>query len=135
MGSPIEVAAAGVLPPCRTGVFSGAATTSEKYLDLWATRADPVTGANVVRALAGRYLTLQADGGDVYFQLCTLNSDTITPSAAADDFAAVNCVKVAAGDRLDIWVPSPASKLQYLVYKTASGTATLRIWPSSSKMT
>lgn len=134
MSSPIETAAAGVMPPCRGGIYCASATTTDKYLDLWATRTDPVTGQAVQRALTGRYLTLQADGGDVYFQLCTQGSDTITPTAAADDFANANAIRLGDGDRLDLWIPSPASKLQYLVFRTASSTATLRVWPSSSKM-
>ena len=135
MSSPIETAAAGVLPPVRGGIYCASVTTTDKYLDLWAARTDPVTGLSVQRALTGRYLSLQAEGGDVYFQLCTESSDTVTPTAAADDFADANAIRLADGDRMDLWVPSLATKLRYLVFRTASGTATLRVWPSSSKMT
>jgi hypothetical protein len=134
MGSPIQAAADGVLPPVRGGIYANQATTTTKYVDLWARRTDPTTGASEQRWLTSRYLTLQADGGDVYFALVDTNAQTLNPATEDGTLNTAHCIKICDGDRLDVLVPSHDTHWQYLAFRTASGTATLRLWPSSARL-
>jgi hypothetical protein len=130
MSDPILRAAAEVRPPLRGTVYASATGTSDAYLDLDQAITDPETGKSTPKFLRGRYLTVQALAADLYYVLQDNNSDTITPTAAAGNFAAANCVVIPSGSTVQVWIPkTPAAR--YLAFRTASGSGTVRAWPSS----
>lgn len=128
--SNIEAQAAGVLPPFAGGIYAASATTTTAHVDLHATIVDPLTKESSPNYLTGRYLSVQADGGDLYVAL-TSGTDTINPAAAGGNFGSTNCIKIPQDQRLDLWVPMSVQR--YLAFVTATGTATLRLWASSLK--
>jgi hypothetical protein len=130
MTSSIERAAASVHPPIRGAIYADDATTIDQYLDLDQAVTDPETGASTPRFLRGRYLTVQALVADVYLALQSNNTDTLDPTAAAGNFAPANCVVVPAGQSLTLLIPKTAAT-RYLAWRTASGSGSIRAWPSS----
>lgn len=130
--SAISRAAAEVSPPMRGGVFSDATSTADQYLDLDAAVTDPVTSVSTPAWLRGRYVSVMALTEDLYIQLTSANNTTMTPTAEAGDWAAANCIPVAAGTVMQMFIPKAGkTNLRYLAYRTASGTGSVRIWPSS----
>jgi hypothetical protein len=130
MTEPILRAAAEVRPPLRGAVYANATSTTTAYLDLDQAITDPETGKSTAKFLRGRYLTIQALTADLYYVLQANNSDTITPTAAAGDFAAANCAAISAGSAVQVWIPKTPNT-RYLAFRTASGAGGVRAWPSS----
>ena len=125
--SSIEAQAANVSPPYKGAIYVATATTTTGFL-IFSGDRDPVT-REPVNFFQDRYISLQADGGDIYIALGN-DTNPISPAAAAGDFNTANCIKIPQDQRLDLWIPK--SMFSTLCFITATGTATLRIWPSSS---
>lgn len=113
-----------ILPP-RKGLLSAIAVTSTSAPYEMATYGQTAyaSGANY----EPHYWNFQADGNDVYiaFSTATLTVD----NTAAGALAATICAKIPNGTTLQCML-NPASDIWFAI-KTASGTATLRIWRSS----
>lgn len=124
--SSIENQASNVRPPYKGAIYVATATTTTGYV-IFSSGQDPVTG-ETVDYFQNRYVTLQADGGDIYIALGE-DTNAISPTAAAGDFDAANCIKIPQDQRLDLWIPK--GTFSTLCFITATGTATLRMWPSS----
>lgn len=123
-------AASVVHPPIRGAIYSDDTSTTDQRLDLDQTITDPETSVSTPKFLRGRYLTIQALSADLYVQLASTNATTIDPTAVAGDFAAANAIVIPAGTSLSIFIPKTAA-VRYLAYRTASGTGSMRAWPSS----
>lgn len=130
MSDSIVRAASSVHPPIAGAVYSDSTGTTTEYLDLDQAVTDPETGASMPKFLRGRYLTIQALSADLYLTFQGGAVATIDPTAVAKDFAAANCVIIPAGQSLTVLVPK-TSATRYLAYRTASGSGSLRAWPSS----
>lgn len=132
MSDPLVRAASIVEPPYRGAVWSDDTTTTDQYLDLDSTITDPITDKSEQKFLRGRYLTVQALSADLYVLFVSSNAHTLTPSAAAGDFANANCIVIPAGTSLALYVPKAGTtNMRYLAYRTASGSGSMRAWPSS----
>lgn len=129
----IERAAAEVSLPLRGTIWSDDTSTTDQYFDVEQTVTDPVTSEAKKAFFRGRYVTIQALSADVYLQFTDDNTDTITPTAAAGDLAAANCLVIPAGQDRSFYLPRGGGTVnfRYIVYRTASGTGSIRIYPSS----
>lgn len=130
MSDPITRAAAQIHPPIRGAIWSDDTSTTDQYLDLDQAVTDPETEVSTPKFLRGRYLTVQALTADLYVQFQSTGAATMTPSAVAGDFAAANCIVIPAGQEKPFFIPK-TSTTRYLAYRTASGTGSMRAWPSS----
>lgn len=99
----------------------------------------------------GHYITLLADGGDVYIAFCDTSAHALAVTVAGvstvtggnqlvTPFTATGTWKIPSGDRQSFLIPTkndgttPAgnkSLCRYLAFLTAAGTATLRMYQSS----
>jgi len=132
--SNVEAQAVCVFPPFEGGIYVASASTTTGFVDLHATlNNEPFTKASIPKYLTDRYISIQADGGDIYIALTTGTGGSLSPAAAGGNFGATNCIKIPQDQRLDLWIP--VSPLRYLGFVTANGTATLRLWASSTKPT
>mgnify|MGYP003328641834 CR=1 FL=1 len=81
----------------------------------------------------GRYVTLQADSANVYVLFggaSVVASDTATDGTSA----AQQCVFIPSGGSIEVFLPASSdATVVAMAYKTASGTTTLRAWPSSPR--
>lgn len=130
MSDPILRAAACVHPPIRGAIWSDDTSTTDQYLDLDQAITDPETNVSTPKFLRGRYITIQALSADLYIQFQSTGAATMKPSAAAGDLAAANCIVIPSGQEKTFLVPKTAAA-RYLAYRTASGTGSMRAWPSS----
>lgn len=150
-----------IMPPINGGITCLAASTAAVTVDLTTMSGSPgnqVNGADVsiyggknVNPL-GHYITLQADGGDVYIafgdtvgHLSSIANvtqvSTVTNNALVTSSTANAVVKIPIGTQQNFKLPvgsSPAqgvwgnsSPSRFLCFLTATGTATLRMWQSS----
>ncbi len=109
--------------------------------------APPEQGAVLVRVVAGpmsldlhaggntpiadptywyaKYVSLQADGGDLYFAFAPVDTTPIDPASFA--FADA-CAEIPAGTHTDVLMPKDDVTYRYLML---AGTGTLRMWVSS----
>ena len=101
----------------------------------WLTRAtvtdQPLRGALAWRDLDGdRWF---AAGSHLGLFVGSANNTTLDPTAAAGDFAVANCVVIPSGQSLTLLIPrgNSTTNMRYLCYRTASGTGSVRAWPSS----
>lgn len=81
----------------------------------------------------GRYVTLQAESANVYV---LFGDGTVVADETAKDAtnAARQCVLISSGGSIEVFVPNSGdATVVSMAYKTASGTATLRAWPSSPR--
>lgn len=77
-----------------------------------------------------RYVTIQADGANVYL---VFGDASVTASDTATS-GATQSVLIPNGGALECYLPgSGDAGTVAFAYKTASGTATLRCWPSSPR--
>ena len=113
-----------ILPP-RKGAISVVAVTSTSAASTMATYGQTALTSGV--NYGSHYWSFQADGTDVYiaFSTATLTVDDTATGA----LAATLCAKIPNGTTLQVKL-NPATDI-YLACKTATGTANLRIWPSS----
>lgn len=136
-----------------TGIEQEAANILPSLLNIAASAGPPAIPAQIVQgAIAvtvastiqdlsslsaldkGRFITLHADGGDVYYALNNANSGTIDPTATG--FGVTVCQRIPSGQSVSFRIPpvdkpGTTGKYQYLLHRTAAGTATLRVAISS----
>jgi len=136
MSDSIERAAADVALPFRGTIWSDDTSTTDQYFDLDQAVTNPLTGISETKFFRGRYITIQALAADVYLACVDTNARTLTPTAAAGDLAAANCIVIPAGQDRSFYVPhgGQTTNHRYLAYRTASGTGSLRIWASSRRV-
>lgn len=129
----------GCVSPPRVGeILAKASSTATASLDLKANVTPGASGAEkILDYWRGRYLSIQADGAAVYVALSDDSADTLDPTNTAGTTAAPNtsaCILVPDGGTLSLYIPGGENALyRYLLHRTASGTATLRVWASSPK--
>jgi hypothetical protein len=121
-----------VLCPRASQIAVQAVTTSAAALDLRTVgpqTAKQDSGPTAIGA-TNTYVTLQADGGDVYVAFgATSGAVTgIVPATNAVNGAS-GCAKVPNGTSINVIPENPADV--FVGYVTASGTAQLRVWISS----
>lgn len=127
-----EHQAANILPPRRGAVLAIAVDTTARAYDI-----TTIDLGDVYKAAHGDevYLTLQADGAKVYYHFKETTGGTGLDNTAAVAaggtiaFADTYGAFVGDGERVQERITRNLDK--FLVVKTASGTATLRIWASS----
>ena len=136
MSNSIERAAADVALPYRGTIWSDDTSTTDQYFNLDQDVTDPLTTLEEKKYFRGRYITIQALSADLYLACVDTNSRTIDPTAVAGGLAAANCIVIPAGQSLSFFVPHGGQTTGhgYLVYRTASGTGSVRIWASSRKV-
>ena len=110
-----------IMPPMYGGITCLAATSTEVDLDLTTIAGTPAK-ANVTAGMddynpnpEGHYLSLQADGGDVYVAfadtlahlgtLSTTAVSTVTANAAVTRFTATGTIKIPNGTTLQVKLP------------------------------
>lgn len=127
--STAERLASHVLAPKRGQVYGGGTSTSDVALDL------NQTVGSEINFFRGRFVTIQALSADLYYQLTSSSGHTIDPATAAGAVADAVCVCVPAGQERSFFVPDTGdSNARYLIYRTASGSGSMRLWASSPKM-
>lgn len=89
--------------------------------------------AQLTAGLRGHFLTLHADGGDVYVAFNSADAGAIDDTATG--YGVTICQRIPSGQDRSWRIPgvdSPdATAYQWLIHKTASGTAKLRLYISS----
>lgn len=131
-------AAANIAPPKRGQLLALAATTSTAFVDL---TAAITVDSKSERTFCNRYLTLQAEGGDVYIALVkTASGDldaTGTSTVDGGTFAPTpegtkECVRIPDGTGVEFLMDSESTPYKYLAY-VGSASCLLRVWPSSPR--
>lgn len=122
-----------ILPPRRSAIIALAIDSTARAYDMSVLTLAGNTFSSTQKGVR-LYLTMQADGGAVYFQLSSSNSATLSDTASitagsALAFANTYGAKIESGGSVDVRIDRLDDR--YLVVKTASGTATLRFWASS----
>lgn len=115
-----------IVPP-RKALVSVVSVTSTSAATTMATYGQTAYTAGSTVSYGSHYWNFQADGADVYiaFDTATLTVDDTATGA----LAATTCAKIPRDTTLQVKL-NPANDV-YVAYKTASGTAKLRIWQSS----
>lgn len=121
-----------VTPPRLGKVATQAVDSTSRVYDLTALALGDATWKDGVKDFL--YLTIKADGADIYFVLGPNNGGTINDTAAVAAgspmaFAATSCDLIKNGDRAELRIARDVDR--YLYLKTASGTAIARIYASS----
>lgn len=132
MGTRVQALAAEITPPRQGEQIALASTTTTAFFDL----RTPLTATpgDMSTPFCGRFLTLEAEGGDVYIAVTKGNAspaNDLNPATTGIAPAAGMCTRIAAGTSKTFWADGASSDWRYLAHRTASGTGTLRIWPSS----
>jgi hypothetical protein len=137
MSGAIEQEAANILPallnvlasagppaiPAQVVQFALDATVAVVIEDLGAAAALSAIGK-------GRFLTLHADGGDVYYAFNKAAAGVIDP--AARGYGVTICQRIPSGQSIAFRLPpvdapgTAATAYRYLLFRTAAGTAVLR---------
>lgn len=152
-----------IMPPMYSGITCLSASSTEVDLDLTTIAGTPaksgltVGGDDYNPNPIGHYLSLQADGGDVYVAfadqlahlgtLSTTAVTTVTSNKAGTTSTVTGVVRIPNGTTLQVklpWGNTPSGKpidnadvgtyspSRYLGFLCATGvTSTLRIWQSS----
>lgn len=129
-----EEQAATVQPPRKNEVFALSIDSTARSYSLGSLSFGGVVAEQDSHRRLETWLTLQADGGDVFYSLSTA-AQTIDDTAAiavgaAISATATHCAKIAADDRHEFRIDR--SRDVFLNVKTASGTGILRFWVSSN---
>lgn len=130
--------AANVAPPRRGAVLALGVDTTARAYDLQPLNLGGYTpnGANIRAEYA--YLTLQAEGGDVYFYFANgaaaVDVDDVDPAAiiaagGALAYANTYAARLVSDSSLDVRILRSQDK--FLVVRATTGTPTLRFWASS----
>lgn len=121
-----------VIPPVASatpgeGVTSLSTSTTASVVDLFDASGNPYKGYFF------RYLTIIADGADVYFAFSSANTPSISNTVAGVSVTAGTTTAVPAilKDGVAISVRLDSNSHRYLHLKAASGTPSVRIYPSS----
>lgn len=151
-----------IMPPMLGGISCFAAGTSEVDVDLTKLAGSPAKSAINQGAddwnpnPMGHYLTLEADGADIYVAfaatlaaLGTLSTSavtTVTAGVPAATSTATGTIKIPNGTVMQFKLPviggaaqnnrddadwGAASPCRFLGFMTATGSGTLRLWQSS----
>lgn len=136
MTTNIEQEAANIIAPLLN--IAAAAGVPE----LCAQMALPITAASTIFDLntylsawrKGHFLTLHADGGDVYLAFSKVNAGTVDPAITAAK-AVTLCQRIPSGQdrtfRLPVIDGPNDTAYEYIIARTSAGTATLRGYISS----
>lgn len=130
-----EEQAAAVQPPRRGEVIALGIDTTARAYDLTSLALAGITpDGDGVRRLE-TWLTMQSDGGDVYYHFSATNSAVLDNTAAIGAggtiaYANTYGAKLKQDDRHEFRLNRAKDK--FLVVKTSTGTATLRFWCSSN---
>lgn len=128
-----EHLASNVSPPRRGEIFVAAATSSTAWIDLHTT-VTPLGGSAIANYLHKRYITVQADGANLYVALSN-DATTALDSTANGVPGTATCVLIPDGQSQPFVLETVEAEMQYLAFKTASGTGQIRVWASSPKGT
>lgn len=90
----------------------------------------PIGVAAIASFLTERYVSVQADGANVYFALSPTNDVALVVSGTGSP-GATACVLIPDGQTHTFLYT--AEDYRYLSYITASGTGSIRVWASSPK--
>lgn len=126
-----------------------AVSTSTVWVDLQMTALgqNAAAGARTELIFRGRFITIQADGGDVYYALTKDSTTALLPGATGTTLPVVGaCMVIKDGTKEQIFIPGagsaptagPASggpPTRYLAFVCKAGaSSTVRIAPSSQAM-
>lgn len=121
-----------VVPPRLGKVAAQAVDATSRVYDLTALALGGATWRSGVKDFL--YLTIQADGADIYYALDSVNTGTINDTAATaagSPMAFGTTAPVVIKNGLSAEVRIARDVDRYLLLKTATGTATARIYASS----
>lgn len=136
MSGSIEQEAANVIPPCLNIVSAAGIPEQCNLMALPITTTSTIfdLNANLTAWRKGHFLTLHADGGDVYLAFSKVNAGTVDNTITTAK-AVTLCWRIPSGQSQSFRLPPIDSPLdtayQYIIAKTAAGTATLRGYVSS----
>lgn len=125
-------------PPKRGQLLVLAASTATAWVDL---TAPVVVDGKSEKTFCNRYLTLQADGGDVFISLTTrFEGDLVTSGVSAVDGTTKaptpdgtkECIRIPNGGSVEFLMDSESTAYKYLAF-IASAECVLRVWPSSPR--
>lgn len=127
-----------VLPPRVQKIWVQAVDATSRAYDLTALNLGDVYNAPHSIYV---YLTMRAEGGDVYFGFDSVNTDTIDDTAAitagttpsSTNFTTTSCWVIPNGQTVRMRILRNVDK--YLYLKTSTGTAKCRIYASSHPST
>lgn len=114
------------ITPPRRGAISVIAVTSTTAPYAMSVYGQTAYSGGAV-SYGSHYWNFQADGNPIYIQFHT--ATTTVDDTAASALGATACAKIPDGATLQVKL-NPATDV-YFAVKTASGTATLRMWQSS----
>lgn len=129
-----EEQAAAVQPPRTSQIISLAVDATSRSYSIASLALGGVTPEEDTMRRLETWITLQADGGDVFY--------TVSASAATVDdtakiavgnalaYAATYCAKIKQDDRHEFRLDR--ARDLFINVKTSAGTATLRFWASSN---
>lgn len=139
-----------VAPPRRGQILCLAVTTSTAFVDL-TTEVNTKLGADEIagttqpgkeRLFCGRYLTLTAEGGDVYVALSQTATGALVPAtnsavdagtkAPTPDADLEECLLIPDGTSVQFLMDGEGTLFKYLAY-IGSASCQLRIVPSSPR--
>ena len=125
-------------PPKRGQLLALAVTTSTAWVDL---TAAVTVDSKSEKTFCNRYITLQADGGDVYVALTKAASGALdsTGTSSVDGTTKAptsegtkECVKIPSGTSVEFLMDSETTAYKYLAF-IGSASCVLRVWPSSPR--
>jgi hypothetical protein len=137
MGTPVEFEAANIIGPALNVAAAGGfpAIRVQFAIDVTTSSAANDLNTYLTKFKNGHYLTLHADGGDIYYSFDVSNGGSIDTTARGAGGATV-CQKIPSGQDRSFRVPpgstSPTGNpYRYLLLRTATGTAVARGYVSS----
>jgi hypothetical protein len=130
MGTETSQLADNVAPPVQGKVFTTVVAGPQGVdLQLAANAPPGLLGVAEKRYWSGVYVSLQADGGDIYFAFAASGA---VPIQAAGGAFATNCVKIPSGTQMDLLIPTaPTTGGGPYRFLMLTGAGTLRMWVSS----
>jgi hypothetical protein len=134
MGTAAEEQAANVQPPRRGAVLAISVDTTARPYDLSSLDLGGITPEADHKRRHETWVTLQADGGDVYYYFSSATASNLDNTAAVaaggtPAYATTHGAKIKQDDRHEVRIDR--SRDVFLIVKTSTGTATLRFWASS----
>lgn len=134
MSGSIEQEAANIIAPLVNIAAAAGVPAQVTQMAIAVTTTSTVQDLSGISAIGrGHFITLQADGGDVYIAFNKVNGGTIDNTATGVGTGI--CQRIPSGQDRTYRLPNVDSPndtaYQYLLHKTSTGTATLRISISS----
>lgn len=137
MGTPVEFEVANIIGPALNAVAAGGfpAVRVQFAIDVTTSSAANDLNTYLTRYKNGHFLTLHADGGDIYYGFDISGSGSIDTTARGAGGATV-CQKIPSGQDRSFRIPPGSSTpngnpYRYLLLRMATGTAVLRGYVSS----